>query len=200
MARPRTVSDQTILEMAREVFLEHGPGTSTEVVAKRLGLSQAALFKRFGTKRSLMIAALSPPSAPPFTLRLDSGPSEDPAVQEQLRSLGTDLAQFFSKMVPNLMCLRAAGVLPEDLLARFDTPPPMVAQQALSSWLSRAMAQGRLRKSDPSALAYALLGAFHMKVFVSHLSRRPLSPEELSSYAEDVVDALWGGLNPVEST
>jgi len=185
--------------MAREVFLEHGPATSTEVVAKRVGFSQAALFKRFGTKRSLMIAALSPPPVPPFAPRLATGPSEDCAVQEQLRVLGMELVQFFSKMVPNLMCLRAAGILPEDLLAQFDIPPPMVAQQALSAWLARGMAQGRLRRTDPSALAYALLGALHLKVFVSHVSRQPLSPTELSSYAEDVVDALWGGLKPVES-
>ena len=200
MARPRTVSDETILEMARAVFLEHGPGTSTEVVAKRLGVSQAVLFKRFGTKRLLMIAALSPPPVPSFAARLATGPSEDSAVRDQLGELGAELMQFFSKMVPNLMCLRAAGILPEDLLARFDTPPPMLAQQALSSWLARGMVQGRLRNSDPSALAYALLGSFHMKVFISHVTRKPLSPEDLSRYVEDVVDALWDGLKPQEST
>ena len=64
MGRPRTVSDDVILEAARAVFLEQGPGASTQSIADRLSVSQAALFKRFGTKRDLMIAALMPPVPP----------------------------------------------------------------------------------------------------------------------------------------
>ncbi len=59
MGRPRTVSDEVILEAARSVFLEHGPSASTQAIADRLSLSQAALFKRFGTKHVLRDASFS---------------------------------------------------------------------------------------------------------------------------------------------
>lgn len=199
MARPRTVSDEAILEAARAVFLEQGPAASTQLIAEQLGVSQAALFKRFGTKKCLMIAALSPPPIPPFALSLATGPTADRDIQEQLREITTSVGQFFAGMIPRLSCLRAAGIPPEDLLARFDVPPPMLAHQALCDWLSRAMEQGQVRPTDPAPLAYALLGSFHMRVFISHLTRQPLPPEVLSQFAEDVIDALWDGLKPLES-
>ena len=58
MVRPRLFSDAEILQVARRCFLEHGPAVSTTVIASEVGLSQAALFKRFGTKQNLMLLAL----------------------------------------------------------------------------------------------------------------------------------------------
>jgi AcrR family transcriptional regulator len=199
MARPRTVSDEEILDAARAVFLEQGPGASTQLIADQLGVSQAALFKRFGTKKCLMIAALSPPPVPPFALSLATGPEADRDIQEQLREIAANVMQFFTGMVPRLSCLRAAGVPPEELLARFDVPPPMIAHQALCAWLSRGMEQDQIRSTEPAPLAYALLGSLHMRVFISHLTRRPLPPEVLTQYPTDVVDALWDGIKPPES-
>ena len=45
--RPRQFSDDELLQTARRCFLEHGPGVSTGLIAEELGVSQAALFKRF---------------------------------------------------------------------------------------------------------------------------------------------------------
>ena len=56
--RPRKISDEDILDVARECLLEQGVNVSTQVIAKRLGVSQATLFKRFGTKVKLLQMAL----------------------------------------------------------------------------------------------------------------------------------------------
>ncbi|MEZ6127616.1 MAG: TetR/AcrR family transcriptional regulator [Planctomycetaceae bacterium] len=68
MARPRTISDDQILQTARDCFLEHGPSVATDVIAERLGVSSQALFKRFHSKHELMLAAI----APERPARLDS--------------------------------------------------------------------------------------------------------------------------------
>ena len=58
MARPQQIADDQLLQVAREVFLEHGPNVSTTLIAERAGVSQATLFKRFGNKSCLMFGAL----------------------------------------------------------------------------------------------------------------------------------------------
>ena len=60
MPRPKTISDVDVLAAAREVFLNRGPNVSTVEIAKRVGLSQPALFQRFGDKASLFLKAMTP--------------------------------------------------------------------------------------------------------------------------------------------
>src|SRR5919108_1773933 len=50
---------EEILAAALEEFGEHGlHGTSTDAIARRAGVSQPYLFRLFGTKKELFIAAL----------------------------------------------------------------------------------------------------------------------------------------------
>ncbi len=95
MVRPRQVTDEQVLEIAREVFLEHGPKAPVSIIAGRLGVSDAALFKRFGTKQNLVLAALLPPEEPDFLQVLEGGPGPGD-IEEQLvvvaRRLGAGVA------------------------------------------------------------------------------------------------------------
>jgi AcrR family transcriptional regulator len=61
MARPRTFEDAELLQFARREFLKHGIAGSTKEIARRAGVSEAGLFKRFRTKHALFIAAMMPP-------------------------------------------------------------------------------------------------------------------------------------------
>ena len=148
MARPLTVSNEEILEIARSCFLEHGPGVSTTVIAEQVGLSQASLFKRFGTKKSLMMAALRPPDSLPWMPILEAGPGPEP-LSEQLVSIGVLMSTFLRQLVPCLSILRASGVDQRGLLDRFEgPPPPVLTVRALQAWFERAQAQGLLRPMD----------------------------------------------------
>jgi AcrR family transcriptional regulator len=200
MARPRTVSDDAILSAARSVFLDLGPSASTSIIADRVGLSQAGLFKRFATKADLMVAALAPPAVPPFTEALEGGPDADRPIQPQLREIARGIALFFTEMVPCLMVLSASGILPQQLLTRFDVPPPLVAKVALVGWIQRAMDEGRIRRGDADPLVSALMGALHMRSFLCHISDNPMSGPDLDAYADSVVDNLWNGLAPTQES
>ena len=199
MARPRTVSDDAILQAARAVFLEFGPSASTTVIAERAGLSQAGLFKRFGTKADLMVSALSPPAIPPFALLLAAGPDPDQPIRPQLQAIARSVALFFRELVPCVMVLSASGISPADLMTRFDVPPPLMATRAITAWLGQAMAQGRVRSADPEPIAFGFLGALHMRSFLNHLSSQPLSDADLADFADSVVHNLWLGLAPQEA-
>jgi AcrR family transcriptional regulator len=57
MPRPRTATDEAILEAAFRVISRVGPANLTlALVAAEVGLSPATLLQRFGTKRGLLLA------------------------------------------------------------------------------------------------------------------------------------------------
>ncbi len=198
MGRPRTVSDEVILETARTVFLEHGPRASTQAIADRLSLSQAALFKRFGTKQELMNAALMPALMPTFVAEVTAGPTRDRPLDEQLRAIGRSVVVFFRRMVPCVMVLKAAGADLEQLLSSFEEPPPIMARRLLSDYFQRAMDEGLARPAAPLAVASLFLGAFHINSFMSHVIDKTMCDETLFLFSDAVVDVLWHGIAPLE--
>ena len=78
MVRPKQVSDEELLKIALKCFLEHGSEASAQIIADRVGLSQPALFKRFGTKEELFMRALAPPEHLPIIDWLEASPSPGP--------------------------------------------------------------------------------------------------------------------------
>lgn len=192
MARPRQVSDEEILLAARGCFLEQGPSVSTTVIARRLGVSQAALFKRFGTKEDLLIAALAPPEIPGFVPLADAGPDARP-LPLQLRELAGEIHRFLQGLVPCLAMLQASGLDMRTLMTRYQIPPPLRAHRALTGWFERAAAAGRLGPCEPSAVATILIGALQGHRMLSMIGATP-NPAE--GYLDQVVGTLWRGIAP----
>src|SRR5208283_4010117 len=62
MGRRKTISDAALLEIARAVFVRDGASGSTAEIARRAGVAEATLFKRFSTKAALFVAAMAPPA------------------------------------------------------------------------------------------------------------------------------------------
>jgi AcrR family transcriptional regulator len=192
MVRPRLFSDAEILQVARRCFLEHGPAVSTTVIASEVGLSQAALFKRFGTKQNLMLLALMPHGVPAWIVMVEAGPDERP-IPEQLHDIAMCMTEFFSEMIPCISTLRAAA----DVLEVFrdqDAPPPIRGRQALATWFVTAQQQGRVRAADPLAMAQTLIGALHGRAFMNHLQGAEHSSAE--AFVDDLLDVLWNGIGP----
>ncbi|MCB9676060.1 MAG: TetR/AcrR family transcriptional regulator [Alphaproteobacteria bacterium] len=191
MARPRQFSDHEILEIARACFLEQGPGVSTTVIAERVGLSQAALFKRFKTKKDLMMAALLPPAVPPFVDLMEAGPTEGP-IADQLVAIAHSVFSFFQEIVPCVATLHASGFDKDDLFASYDIPPPIRTNIAMTRWFVKACEQGRVRQVPPVDLATAFLGTLHVRAFMKHVGA-PF-PDDPSDYIRNVVDVFVNGV------
>jgi len=193
--RPRQVSDADILSAARSCFLEHGPSVSTTLIAERAGLSQGALFKRFGTKDDLMLAALIPPRHPVLDV-LAHGPDDSRDIRDQLVEIAQALLPFFETVVPSTAVLRCSGLSTERLYDGDEVPGPVKGQRALAGWLACAQRRGLIGPADPEALAFSFLGALHMRAFMSHVLGEPVSARTHRQYAEDVTDLLWNGIAP----
>lgn len=196
--RPRQFTDEELYAVARRVFLEHGPGVSTAVIAAELGVSSPALFRRVGTKEELLLRAMTQGLPPPWIERVVAGPDERP-VREQLLDVAHEVDAFFTRMMPAFSTLRAAGICPQDLLDHFDEPPPVRAIRALTGWFQRLHERGRVRAPNPEAVAIAFLGSMHARSMFRHILG-DVAPTGGPDYLRDVVDMLLQGISIQEET
>jgi len=193
VARTKLVSDSDVLAEARRCFLAHGPGVSTEVIAAELDISQPAIFKRFGTKKALMLAALLPPAVPDWVRALEDGPDDRPIV-EQLQAVIRQAAVFFAEAVPCLSVIRSSGISKEELLASFEVAPPLVAKRALIAWLLRGVDRGLLRPVDSEAAATMILGALQFRAFFVEITGHTPVGSFDEEYVDHLADLLTHGL------
>ncbi len=195
MVRPRQISDEEILEVARQMFFERGPSVSTNAIAEALEISQAALFKRFGTKAALMRRAMRIPLTPPFIDLLEAGPDTERSVREQLEEIARSIDEFFQEFAPAAAVLKMSGCPPEDLFRDGQVPPPIRAIRALSRWLEQVHAQGRIDLTDAESTAMSFLGALHVRPFLEHMFGAEPKPGP-ADYLRHVVDTHWQAIAP----
>lgn len=191
MGRKKTISDQELLRQARALFLSDGVAASTKDIAERAGLSEAALFQRFHTKRALLIAALAPGKLDAeAVLRPAEAPSDIPAA---LEFFGLRMLAYFREQIPCGLLLMTSGVKPQEFLG--DGEGPLVAfTQTLTRFLGAANARGGLTSEDPLAAAGLYVAAVHSLVIFE------LGGGHGESHSEHAIKsfstALWRGLEP----
>ena len=195
MARPRTISDDDILQTARDCFFEHGPSVATDVIAERLGVSPQALFKRFNNKHDLMIAAVAPSGGAPWIPLVEAGPDDRPLPQ-QLGEILHELAEFFVDISRRMSVLRWSGMDPKKLLARYEEAPPLTDIRVLSGWLERAAGLGMIREVDFRAAAMMMLTSMHGPAMLTDMLGHHPTGHTREEYVAHMVDMLLQGMVP----
>ncbi|TWT39829.1 Bacterial regulatory proteins, tetR family [Thalassoglobus neptunius] len=193
LVRPRTISDEQILETAKRCFLEHGPSVSTDAIAAELGVSGQALLKRFHNKQELMIAAVGPCTAKTWTDLVERGPDDRP-FEIQLREILDELAIFFVDVVKRMNVLRWSGVDMHKLMSQFDEPPPVRDLRVLSAYLKRAAAKGLIRAVDYSATAMLILTSMHGPAMLTEILGSSPTGQTQNEYISHFIDTLLHGL------
>ncbi|TNE86678.1 MAG: TetR/AcrR family transcriptional regulator [Deltaproteobacteria bacterium] len=197
MARPRQVTDEAIFAAVREAVETHGPSVATSTIAEMVGLSQAALFKRFGTKEALFVKGLAP--NPPVELFqfFAGGPTADRPFRDQLVELATALFKMQRDMLPRIHALLACGYGPDRIFKHFDAPPPVLMLRGMSTWFEVARERGLIGDDvDSTALAKALLGSLFFQSHIHKLAGDWLQEPDPEGYVESLVDILLDGIRP----
>ena len=131
--RPKTISDEDILRIAMECVLEEGPSVSTTTIAERIGVSQATLFKRFGSKVELLRRALFIPLKVRKIFSILREP-EGKTASDQMKYIYQQLYSFFDDMVPCWSMLHSAGIrIREGSLE--DNDPPVKGRRIIEDWI-----------------------------------------------------------------
>src|ERR1700730_15422515 len=98
MARPVSIKTETIIEAARQVFLERGIQATTAEVGERAGISEGTIFKRYKSKIDLFHAAMGDNLVvPDWTQRLAARVGQG-SVEENLFDIGMGIIAFFREM------------------------------------------------------------------------------------------------------
>ncbi len=198
MARPTTISGERILEAARAVFLEHGVAATTAEVAKRAGVAEGSIYKRFATKADLFRAAMSVELDEPEWLRTLLGARDGDDARAILFQVGVQAVTFFRQLMPLMMMRWSSGNkdgIPDHLQG--PNAPPLRALKALGAFVEREMNAGRLRRHDPEIVARMVLGSIQSYVFFEILlraQRRMALPVE--DYLRGLIDVVWTGVGP----
>ena len=198
MARPQTISDEEILDTARQCFLEHGPSVATEVIAERLGVSPQALYKRFQSKQNLMLQAVAPSATPSWIGLIDAGPDER-AFTEQLEELLLELAGFFVDVARRMSVLRFGGIDPQSVFSQFDEAPPLRDIRVIAGWLERAHRRGMIRKADFRCTAMMILSSLHGPAMLKDMLGKHPTGHSIEEYVRHVADMLLEGLKELSN-
>jgi AcrR family transcriptional regulator len=193
MARTATITTEQILIAARAVFLEQGINATTVDVATRAGISSASIFKHFPTKDALFFAAMSEPPGRVWNAELEAAIGHgDP--RADLVLIAKRIAAYTAELLPRLMLLRSAGQQ-----GPLPTPPRIEDDFiALTTYLGREMALGRVARGDPTIPALALLHA--NAGYAMSIAVQASAPSfDTSGFLEDFVMLLWQGLEPRKS-
>lgn len=198
MARPRTVSDQQILEAALACFLEHGPSVSTELIASQIGISSQAIFKRFNSKQDLLIECLRCCETPAWIEIVEQGPDQRP-FSDQLFEILESLSSFFAETVRKLELLRWSGIPIQELMSQFEEPPPIRDIRVISKWLQRCHELGLIRKVDFDATALAVLTSMHGPAMLREFLGKAPTGHTQTEYISHHVNLLTYGLTTSSS-
>lgn len=198
MSRPRSITDEQILDAARAEFLEQGVSATTADIARRAGISEGTIFRRFATKDELLVTALAPTGAPPFcSIIAECATHPDP--RKDLVRIARDVLAFFAELLPRMHLLMSCHVHPAELMARHDEPPPLIAIQHLADYFRAADEAGLLRVPEPTIAARTLLGAMHQYAFLTHGGIQPPDDDGPEAFARLTVDLLLDGLLPADT-
>ncbi len=198
MARPTTITDDQILDAARQVFLERGITATTAEVAKRAGVAEGSIFKRWKTKQALFYAALSPNDEDPgfinnLVARVGRGD-----LQETLTEVGMQAIDFFRQIMPLIMMCWSNPV-PGELPPPFQTtnPKPLRVLKAIAGFFEAEMKEGRLARRDAEVMARTYLGGIQQFALLELVSRtRNELPMPAEMFIRGLVNLMWNGVRP----
>lgn len=198
MPRPRTISDEQVVDAAREVFLEQGFSATTAEIARRAGVSEGTLFKRFSSKEELFEAALGLNQRAAWQAELEARTGQG-EVRRNLEDVAMSIITEMERVVPLLTTVFARGHDPSHntLLQRLEHPLRHDLD-TLAAYLRAEIALGRVRPLDADLTALTLMGSLTMHGYDAYLlppAARRLSIDQ-GRYVRGMLDLLWPGMAP----
>jgi AcrR family transcriptional regulator len=192
MGRPKRISNEDLLDVAREVFVQEGIGASTRVIAKRAGISEAAIYQRFPTKAELFFAAMTPPALDVDNLL--SVPPAQASALEHLERIALEMLAYFRELVPILVPLMSHPSFDfEEFASRHPSMPVSRLRIELRDHLATLRDAGTIG-GDPSAAALSLFSSLFSLAFFERLGAH--GGEFDPRIVRQMVGTVWHGLAP----
>jgi AcrR family transcriptional regulator len=190
MGRQKTITDDEVLLVARNLFREQGHTATTREIAQAAGISEAVLYQRFGSKDQLFFAAMRPRGPDLEQLLGPKEPAEE--ARAYLRTVVVRLGEHFAEVIPLALRVLMHPSFDPASLARAQPGGPAVLQEALAERLAALARRGELALAGPAVTARLLLSLAHDWA----LRRVHGTPSRGVRELKDMVEVVWEGLRP----
>ena len=196
MPRPVSIHDDAILDAASKVFLAHGYQAGTAEIARRAGVSEGLLFKRFRTKTELFLAAMHVQSRGQEREEILMGSVGQAAIRPTLEDYGRHLLTHLQIVMPRILMVTSSGVRFAKHYLPTRCPPPLQHVATLTRYLRAETRCGRLCLAHPEIHADVFVGALSHCVFCETVFGRPASH---AAYIRTLVDSILRAGAPAAS-
>jgi AcrR family transcriptional regulator len=188
MTRPKTISDEDLLAIARKLFRAQGHSVSTRQVAESAGISEAVLYQRFGNKDDLFFAAMAP-HAPDLEKIL--GPETPTSeVREYLKTVVARMTDYFGEVLPLALRVITHPSFDHKSLGQSQAAPAKL-QEGLTRRLSWFEGQRKLRRNAAGPTARLLISISHDWALGGVMSGRADTGRRPD--LEAMIDVIWKG-------
>ncbi len=192
MGRHKTISDDDVIRVARDVFRVHGHTATTRQIADAVGISEAILYQRFGNKDHLFFVAMH--AAGPDVERL-LGPAEPEGdAHAFIRSVVSSLAKHFLEVIPLGLRIMTHPSFNHKIGARFQIAGPTSLRDGLVDRLKSFSKRGLIKARSEPATARLLASLAHDWALRTVMTHGTASRNEHE--LEEMVDIVWDGLRP----
>ena len=190
MPRPKSISDESILDAARHVFQRDGHAAATRAVAKEAGISQAVLYQRFGSKEQLFCAAMLPADVD-FEALLDE--SRARSARAFLEQIALRLYRHLRVHLPIVLQAASHPSFNASELSEAHQRHASRLHSALASRLEALRQEGKLGDLAPDHLAATLVAIVHSQALHSMFSGDDTRAEKQLA---TMVKVVWDGAQP----
>ncbi len=190
MGRPKTISDDEVLRVARDLFREKGHTASTRAVADAAGISEAILYQRFGSKDELFFRAMHATGPDVEHLLGPADPPDD--ARKYVRDVVVRAGKYFAGVIP-----LALHVMTHPSFDRSKIGPiggPNELKTGLAARLESLAKRKRIAIVSPTVTARILLSLAHDWALGQALRHGP--PTKNTKDLEEMVDVIWAGMKP----
>jgi AcrR family transcriptional regulator len=188
MGRQKTITDDEVLRIARDIFRAHGHTATTREIAQAAGISEAILYQRFGSKNELFFAAMHPLGPDIERLLGPKDPKEHALMY--LHAVVVRLAEHFAEVIPLGLRVMMHPSFDPTTLARVQPGGPATLREGLAERLSSLARREELVLSSAAATARLLISLAHDWALRHMHVASPRGVREL----KEMVDIVWQGL------
>ncbi len=196
MGRKKTISDDDVLGIARDVFRTHGHTATTREIASAAGISEAVLYQRFRSKDHLFFAAMHARGPDVEELLGPAVPPDD--ARAYLHDVLARLARYFGDVIPLALRLMTHPSFDQAELARMSPGGPAELREGLARRLRSLARRRRIKLTSATATARLLVGIAHDWA-LSHIMAHGADPPRRRELKE-MVDVVWRGLTSVRGS